>query len=147
GRFHLQVRFSATANQVWPPCPPYLRRRCPLPWVHQPPRSYQPSPPPQVQASYHHSDPINLNPNSMSHPNTSYSSMKPMKLDLPRFYGEDPYGWLAMAERFLDYHEVEDHRKVMVAAMHLGGDAALWMKWFESRYPRDSWVVFSDMLL
>ncbi|KAI5352798.1 hypothetical protein L3X38_005690 [Prunus dulcis] len=86
-------------------------------------------------------------PNPMSHPNTSYSSMKPMKLDLPRFYGEDPYGWLAMAERFLDYHEVEDHRKVMVAAMHLGGDAALWMKWFESRYPHDSWVVFSEMLL
>ncbi|CAL8088901.1 unnamed protein product [Prunus armeniaca] len=26
-----------------------------------------------------------------------FSNMKPMKLDLPRFYGEDPYGWLAMA--------------------------------------------------
>ncbi|CAB4303817.1 unnamed protein product [Prunus armeniaca] len=56
-------------------------------------------------------------------------NMKPMKLDLPRFYGEDPYGWLAMAERFLEYHEVDEPRKVMVAAMHLGGDAALWMKW------------------
>ncbi|VVA13430.1 PREDICTED: Transposon [Prunus dulcis] len=76
-----------------------------------------------------------------------FSSMKPMKLDLPHFYGEDPYGWLAMAERFLEYHEVEESRKVMVAAMHLGGDAALWMKWYEARYPRDSWAIFSDMLL
>lgn len=54
-----------------------------------------------------------------------FSSMKPMKLDLPRFYGEDPYDWLAMAERFLEYHKVEESRKVMAAAMHLGGDAAL----------------------
>ncbi|CAB4262849.1 unnamed protein product [Prunus armeniaca] len=86
-------------------------------------------------------------PNSMFNQNTSYSSMKPMKLDLLCFYGEDPYGWLAMAECFLDYHEVEDHRKVMVAAVHLGGDTTLWMRWFESCYPRDSWVIFSDMLL
>ncbi|CAL2227218.1 unnamed protein product [Prunus armeniaca] len=75
------------------------------------------------------------------------NSMKPMKLDLPCFYGEDPYGWLAMTECFLDYHEVEDHWKVMVATMHLGGDTALWMRWFELCYPRDSWVIFSDMLL
>lgn len=70
-----------------------------------------------------------------------------MKLDLPRFYGEDPYGWLAMAERFLEYHEVEEPKKVMVAAMHLGGDAVLWMRWYEARYPRDSWATFSEMLL
>ncbi|CAB4308457.1 unnamed protein product [Prunus armeniaca] len=51
-------------------------------------------------------------------PNHSQSNMKPMKLDM---------GWLAMVERFMEYHEVTKHQKVIVAAMHLGGDNALWM--------------------
>lgn len=76
-----------------------------------------------------------------------HSNMKPMKLDLSPFYGEDPNGWLAMAEHFLEYREVEEPRKVMVVAMHLGGDASLWMKWYEARYSRESWTIFSKMFL
>lgn len=51
-----------------------------------------------------------------------------------------------MAKRFLEFYEVEKHRKVFVASMHLGGDAALWMRWYEDRYPRHSWITFSEML-
>lgn len=44
-----------------------------------------------------------------------------MKVDLPRFFRDDSYGWIAMAEEFLDYHELDDHRRETVAGLHLGG--------------------------
>ncbi|KAM1974920.1 hypothetical protein ACFX15_039758 [Malus domestica] len=60
-----------------------------------------------------------LNPSSLTHdlysghpyPPTSptFSGPKTFKIDLPRFFGEDPYDWLAMAEEFLDYHEIAEH--------------------------------------
>ncbi|CAL2228287.1 unnamed protein product [Prunus armeniaca] len=71
-------------------------------------------------------------PTSSGFHSSHHSNMKPMKLDLPRFYAKDHYGWLAMVECFLEYYEVDEPRKVMVAAMHLGGDAVLWMKWYEA---------------
>ncbi|KAL6286677.1 hypothetical protein ACE6H2_011067 [Prunus campanulata] len=78
-------------------------------------------------------------------PNFSPQS-KPLKLDLERFSGDDPYGWLASAERFLNYYGVPAHDKVTVAAVHLTGDASLWMRWFEQRFPAD-WNLFSSLLL
>lgn len=70
-----------------------------------------------------------------------------MKLELPRLFGDDPYGWFAMAEEFLEYYEVEPHHRVAVAGMHLGGDAALWLHWHKVRYGYSSWAQFTEMLL
>lgn len=67
-------------------------------------------------------------------PQGLHSGMKPMKLDLPKFASDDPLSWLAIAGKFLTYHKVPGHMKVAVAAMHLTGDAALWMSSFESRF-------------
>ncbi|KAM1382723.1 hypothetical protein ACFX2F_035155 [Malus domestica] len=72
---------------------------------------------------------------------------KQLKIELPRFFGEDQYGWLSMAENFLDYHEIEDCHHVTVAGLHLGGDAAHWQRWFKRRFPLASWATFTTQLL
>ncbi|KAM1333567.1 hypothetical protein ACFX2F_009595 [Malus domestica] len=52
-----------------------------------------------------------------------------------------------MAEKFLDYHEIEDCRRVIVAGLHLGGDAAHWQRLFKLRFPLASWATFTTQLL
>lgn len=70
-----------------------------------------------------------------------------MKIELPRFFEDDPYGWIAMVDEFLEYHKVEDHCHVTVAGLHLEGDAAHWLCWFKMRYPISSWATFTTQLL
>ncbi|CAB4307012.1 unnamed protein product [Prunus armeniaca] len=79
-------------------------------------------------------------------PNFSHGSLRPLKLDLERFSGDDSYGWLASVECFLTYYGVLDEDKVTVAAVHLSGDASLWMQWFEQRFPK-YWTLFTTSLL
>lgn len=55
-------------------------------------------------------------------------------MDLPCFNGEDPYGWLAMAEHYLDYYEVPPQQWVLIAACNFGADASIWMRGFEQRH-------------
>ncbi|KAM2948943.1 hypothetical protein FF1_035889 [Malus domestica] len=74
--------------------------------------------------------PIFINP-SLENP---HSHFKALKLELPQFNGEDPYGWLAMAERYLDYYEMPPHQWVLVAACNFGADASIWICGFEQRY-------------
>ncbi|TQD76710.1 hypothetical protein C1H46_037744 [Malus baccata] len=52
-----------------------------------------------------------------------------------------------MADEFLDYHEIEDRRRATVAGLHLGGDAAHWLRWFKMRFPLSSWATFTTQLL
>ncbi|XP_021809329.1 uncharacterized protein LOC110752877 [Prunus avium] len=77
---------------------------------------------------------------------SSSASPRLLKLDLERFSGDDPYGWIASAERFLTYYGVPDEDKVTVAAVHLSRDASLWMRWFEQCFPKD-WTLFTTSLL
>ncbi|KAH0987500.1 hypothetical protein GBA52_014677 [Prunus armeniaca] len=78
---------------------------------------------------------------------TAPASPHTPKIDLYRFTGKDPYAWLTTAERYLDLHEILPHLHVKVAAVHLIDDAALWMRWFETRFPNPSWTSFSEALL
>ena len=62
------------------------------------------------------------------------SNFKAIKMELPRFNGDDLYGWLAVVERYLDYYEVPPHQCVLVAACNFGANASIWMRGFEQRY-------------
>ncbi|KAM1576648.1 hypothetical protein ACFX10_032941 [Malus domestica] len=70
-----------------------------------------------------------------------------LKIELPCFFGKDPYGWIAIAKEFLDYHEVEDHRRATVAGLHFGRDAAHWLRWYKMRFSLSSWATFTTQLL
>lgn len=68
-------------------------------------------------------------------------------MELPRFNGDDPYGWLAMAERYLDYYEVPPNQCVLVAACNFGANASIWMRGFKQWYGQENWSLFVDLLL
>ena len=48
---------------------------------------------------------------------------KPMKMDFPRFSGEDPIVWLDRAAQFFKYQKTEDDKKVTFVAFYLEGEA------------------------
>ncbi|KAM1833626.1 hypothetical protein ACFX13_023424 [Malus domestica] len=52
-----------------------------------------------------------------------------------------------MAEEFLDYHEIVESHRVIVADLYLGGDAAHWLQWFKMRFPLSAWATFTTQLL
>ncbi|KAM2854432.1 hypothetical protein FF1_024876 [Malus domestica] len=52
-----------------------------------------------------------------------------------------------MAEEFLDYQEITEHRHVTVTGFHLGGDATHWLRWFKLRFLLSSWATFTTQLL
>ncbi|CAB4274949.1 unnamed protein product [Prunus armeniaca] len=58
----------------------------------------------------------------------SPSFVKIIKIDLPRFTGKDAYGWLTMAERYLDYYSVPFFQRVTVTACNFGSNASIWMR-------------------
>ena len=54
--------------------------------------------------------------------NSEYSalnSIKNLRLDFPRFHGEDPTCWVYKANQFFSYHNSLGHQKVMMASYHL----------------------------
>lgn len=68
-------------------------------------------------------------------------------MKLPRFNGDGLYGWLAMAECYLDYYEAPPHQWVIVAACNFGANASIWMRGFKQRYGQDNWGLFVELLL
>jgi hypothetical protein len=45
------------------------------------------------------------------------------QLDFPRFNGEDPTGWIYIAEQFFHYQGTVATKKVLLASFHLQGEA------------------------
>lgn len=68
-------------------------------------------------------------------------------MEWPRFNRDDPYGWLGMVERYLDYYEVPPHQWVLVAECNFGVDVLIWIRGFEQRYGQDNWSFFVDLLI
>ena len=46
-----------------------------------------------------------------------------VRLDFPRFNGEDPTGWINIAEQFFHYHGTAAIEKVLLTSFHLQGEA------------------------
>jgi hypothetical protein len=51
-------------------------------------------------------------------------------LDFPRFNGEDPTGWIYIAEQFFHYQGTTAIEKVLLASFHLQGEALQWYQWY-----------------
>ena len=62
---------------------------------------------------------------------------------LPRFYGDDPFGWLSRVEKYFLKNSIsEDEDKLEVAVACLLGEAMDWCIWFESITAIYSWSHF-----
>lgn len=53
----------------------------------------------------------------------------PVKLDVPRFDGSDPLGWIFKVSQFFNYQGTPEEDRIMVASFYLDGTALSWFQW------------------
>ncbi|KHN28867.1 Transposon Ty3-G Gag-Pol polyprotein, partial [Glycine soja] len=59
----------------------------------------------------------------------SYPSRPSVKLDVPRFDGYDPLGWIFKISQFFEYQGTPKEERIMVASFYLDGPALSWFQW------------------
>lgn len=52
--------------------------------------------------------------------------MKTMKLDVPRYSGEELEGWIFKADQYFNYCNVFDDQRLIIDSFHLDGAALAW---------------------
>ena len=51
---------------------------------------------------------------------------RPVKLDFPRFSGEEPTSWIYKANQYFRYYKISESEKLMMASFHMEGEALVW---------------------
>ena len=69
---------------------------------------------------------------------SAVSLVKPIKLDFPRFSGEDPASWMYKAKQYFGYYQTPTAKRLMVASFHMEQEALVWFQDTEEA------SVFSD---
>ena len=78
---------------------------------------------------------------------SSCSNFRGMKLDFPRFNGDDPTGWIYRAEQYFSLHNTFDFNKFPLASFHLEHEALQWFYWYIKAHANPNWIDFSQLLL
>lgn len=68
------------------------------------------------------------------------------KLDVPRFEGVDPQGWIFKISQFFDYHDTPEEERITVASFYLDGAALSWYQWMYRNGQIHSWAQFLQAL-
>jgi len=65
---------------------------------------------------------------SLAHPPSPSPPVPPywMKLEVPRFDGSDPVGWLFKINQFFDYHAMPKNERLTIASFYMDGPALAW---------------------
>ena len=69
-----------------------------------------------------------------------------MKLEVPRFDGTDPLGWIFKISQFFDYQGIPDHERLTIAAFYMDGPALSWYQWMSRNGFFPSWPVMLQAL-
>lgn len=70
------------------------------------------------------------------------SSLKGVKVDLPRFSGEDLEGWIFQAEEYFNYHGVSDPARLQLASMYMTKAGLSWMRSQRCNNLLTTWTQF-----
>ena len=95
----------------------------------------------------------NLENNSQPSPSPSSSLVIPtpiplvtnpprMKLEIPRFDGSDPSGWVFKITQFFEYHSTPDSERLTIASFYTEGPALAWFQWMMRNHQLTSWPNF-----
>jgi len=69
-----------------------------------------------------------------------------IKLDVPRFDGTDPLGWIFKINQFFRYHGTLEHDHLTIASFYMEGRALAWFQWMTNNGQFTSWSVFLQAL-
>ncbi|MCI11643.1 hypothetical protein A2U01_0032745, partial [Trifolium medium] len=72
--------------------------------------------------------------------------VRSVKLDFPRFDGNDVLNWIFKAEQFFDYHNTPDEDRLMISSVHLDHDVVPWFQMNQRSHPFRSWQEFTRAL-
>ncbi|XP_026398639.1 uncharacterized protein LOC113294465 [Papaver somniferum] len=93
--------------------------------------------------SFHQNNPVfgTFLPNA----STQHLNRAP-KLDFPRLDGDNPRGWIQKCDRYFFLHNIEEQRKVDIAAIHLDGKVDKWFLNFQVGRHRILWYDFAHSI-
>lgn len=69
-----------------------------------------------------------------------------MKLEVPRFDGHDPLGWIFKISQFFDYQAILEHERLTIAAFYMDGPALSWFQWMSRNGYFPSWPAMLQAL-
>jgi hypothetical protein len=95
------------------------------------------------------------NSNSRGHHNRDHRRdgqyFRPMKMEFPKFRGDDPIIWLDRSAQFFEYQATAEEQKVTLAAFYLEGEANQWWQWVKRIYQAEdrpiTWPILEKELL
>ncbi|KAK2974149.1 hypothetical protein RJ640_021440 [Escallonia rubra] len=64
------------------------------------------------------------------------------KLEFPKFCGDDSYGWVGKAERYFEFHPMDEMLKVNFASVHFEGQAEHWFGTYTKAKGKVAWTEF-----
>ena len=56
-------------------------------------------------------------------------NLKPLRIDVPRFEGGDPQGWIFKIQQYFDFHNASEEQRLKVAPLYFDGEALAWYQW------------------
>ena len=65
-----------------------------------------------------------------------------LKLEVPRFDGTDPSGWVFKISQFFEYHSVPDLERLTIASFYMDGPALAWFQWMARNHQLPTWTGF-----
>ncbi|XP_023874530.2 uncharacterized protein LOC111987066 [Quercus suber] len=74
---------------------------------------------------------ISQSPTIGEHRNANSSTMamvRPVRLEFPRFFGEDLASWVYKANQYFRYYNTPVAEKLMLASFHMDGEALIWFQ-------------------
>lgn len=69
-----------------------------------------------------------------------------MKLDIPRFDGTDPFGWIFQINQYFQYHTTLEHDRLTIVSFYMDGRALAWFQWMTTNGQLTSWPAFIQAL-
>jgi len=73
-------------------------------------------------------------------------STRPLRLDFPRFNGDDPKGWCYCSTQFFDYYVIPDPQRFVITRFHLEGKALVWYQELRNSNVLTTWPEFLNLL-
>lgn len=74
------------------------------------------------------------------------ASIHKMKLEVPRFDGANPLGWIFKITQYFEYHGTLDRDRLTIALFYMEGRALAWYQWMSSNAQFTSWSAFLQAL-
>ena len=70
-----------------------------------------------------------------------------MKLDFPRFCGEEPTSWIYKANQYFNYYRILEPKKLTMASFHMEGEALVCFQEGEDAEVFGTWEALVQAML